>query len=395
MTIGTALFNTQSIRAFGQLDRQIADLQGQISSGKADPTPSADPARAAAVSAATARQAALTRHAGNLTTASTRLSAADTALGQAGSLMDRLQQIAQSAASATTGLADRAALRAEAAQIRDSLQALANTTDATGQPVFGDEATLRISDTGNLATGLSGDEIFQAVPTAQGPRSVFALVDDLVAGLGAASAAFASATGAAQLDLRAGGAGQVSLSVTGPLGSASVSADLAAGNPGALMDALNAQSDKTGLTARLAADGKGLVLAATGGGAITVSALQDSRGAAGATLQPLDASGNPTGTAMALSDIRRDAASLLPGLQAAGTQLIAARGTVGALSAVAAAGTAAIAERQTRLSETLASLTDLDLPAAITRLQSLMLTRDAAQQTYVKISQQSLFDYLR
>lgn len=32
---------------------------------------------------------------------------------------------------------------------------------------------------------------------------------------------------------------------------------------------------------------------------------------------------------------------------------------------------------------------------AVTRLQQLLLTQEAAQQTYVKIANRSLFDYLR
>jgi flagellar hook-associated protein 3 FlgL len=42
-----------------------------------------------------------------------------------------------------------------------------------------------------------------------------------------------------------------------------------------------------------------------------------------------------------------------------------------------------------------AGLEDLDVAAAITRLQQLLLTEQAAQQTFVKINGTSLFDYMR
>ena len=43
----------------------------------------------------------------------------------------------------------------------------------------------------------------------------------------------------------------------------------------------------------------------------------------------------------------------------------------------------------------LSKLEDTDLAAAITDIKQLMLTKDATQQIYAKISQQSLFDYIR
>lgn len=43
----------------------------------------------------------------------------------------------------------------------------------------------------------------------------------------------------------------------------------------------------------------------------------------------------------------------------------------------------------------LSKLEDTDLAAVITEIKQLMLTKNATQQIYAKISQQSLFDYIR
>jgi flagellar hook-associated protein 3 FlgL len=45
--------------------------------------------------------------------------------------------------------------------------------------------------------------------------------------------------------------------------------------------------------------------------------------------------------------------------------------------------------------QAVSGLEELDVAAAVTRLQSLLATQEAAQQTYVRIAGQSLFDYLR
>jgi len=47
------------------------------------------------------------------------------------------------------------------------------------------------------------------------------------------------------------------------------------------------------------------------------------------------------------------------------------------------------------MDEDLSNLEDADLAALVTELQSKIVSRDAAQQSFVKIGQQSLFDYIR
>ena len=53
------------------------------------------------------------------------------------------------------------------------------------------------------------------------------------------------------------------------------------------------------------------------------------------------------------------------------------------------------AARRLRIDQAVAGLEDLDVAAAITKLQGLLLTEQAAQQSFVKINGTSLFDYLR
>ena len=54
-----------------------------------------------------------------------------------------------------------------------------------------------------------------------------------------------------------------------------------------------------------------------------------------------------------------------------------------------------LGERKISVSEEVSELGDADLAALVTRLQTLLLNRDASQQAFAKIGQQSLFDYLR
>ena len=47
------------------------------------------------------------------------------------------------------------------------------------------------------------------------------------------------------------------------------------------------------------------------------------------------------------------------------------------------------------VTENLSSLQDADLHEMVLELQSLLTSRDAAQQAFAKIGQQSLFDFIR
>ena len=57
--------------------------------------------------------------------------------------------------------------------------------------------------------------------------------------------------------------------------------------------------------------------------------------------------------------------------------------------------TLVLAERKITVDEKISEIGDADLTELVTQLKSLILNRDAAQQAFVKIGQQSLFDFLR
>ena len=55
----------------------------------------------------------------------------------------------------------------------------------------------------------------------------------------------------------------------------------------------------------------------------------------------------------------------------------------------------ALDQRIIAASEKISDIDTADMAALVTRLQSLLLNKDAAQQAYAKIGQNSLFDYLK
>lgn len=422
MTIGNALFGRIAIDSFSKIQGEISDLQGRISSGKNDPRPSADPMRAAQLSAMREQTGTVDRFTDNAKLAADRLTHADLALEEVSTIGRQFLNISQQAASDTTTPEGRAALKAQAVSLRQALLAAANRSDTMGEPLFaglsgktpfvdgpngvsyqgdGGRSVLRMTETALLATSLNGGEVFQSIPTAGGAEGdLFKMVDDLIATLSsplAETRPYRDIRESGVLTPRAGRDGQsLGFTLTGPAGSARIEAEVAKGAPGPLAAAINAASTKTGVTATVTADGTGVALFA-----FRASFRVGEMTTGGDPRQPFadlvetDEAGRAKGQIVGLRDARITADAMVGAFSDAADHLAAQRAEVGALGELADKNLDALNARRVRLQEAVAGLEDLDVAAALTRLQTLLLTEQASQQSFVKISGTSLFDYLR
>lgn len=71
------------------------------------------------------------------------------------------------------------------------------------------------------------------------------------------------------------------------------------------------------------------------------------------------------------------------------------RGRIGALGAAAEAHAQVLESRELLVRKSLSGLEDADMAEVVTQLQGLLTNRDATQQVFAKIGQQSLFDFIR
>lgn len=414
MTVGNALFNRLAIQGFTQITGEVGALQGRIASGVNDPRPSADPARATELSALRDLRARLDTRDNLAQGAASRLALTDEALSRLSENARQLQQIALRAANDTLTSEAHAALRTEALMIRESLLAIANSSDSAGRPLFagtgtapafeltaagvvyrGDDGAplVQLGDRSTVATGLPGSEVFGT-----GDTGIFAAVDDMIESLTdpvLSSRAEVKVEGPARLDLlRTREASEVEITLTGPSGSARVTLDMRLDAPEAPMQAINAHSAATGISAIMESDGTTIRLVSAG--EISVAEVTGGNGRNPAlSLGPVDALGNRTGAAIGLRPDELGRNSLVARSAAAVEHFAKMRASAGVLAEVVETSTAAIASQRLTVDQAVAGLEDLDVAATITRLQSLLLTQQAAQQSFVKISGQSLFNYLR
>ena len=430
MAISTKHFNQQTVRLLGQMNEMAVGYQKQIATGKKEISPSVAPVETARLSAAEEIDARIQRYKVNVNSAESRLNLADNVLAQVQTLITRANELAIQGANDTYSSTDRMAMRIEVNQISENLLSLANTKDAAGQPLFGGFYTqgpafsegldgrvtyqgdlgqhkVEVSDSTQLSTGVDGLTAFMRIESDEGPISVFEVLRGLSQALESASslktsAAF-EATGGVRLSVLAGRTPMPqAFTLSGSGGSARISAQIIDGSPSALMTAINAQTAATGITATVNATDGSLVLTDRDNGTISIkdyevtgqkTAEAQLRGAL--TLTPLDANGRDAGPSQTLADADQSISSSIGLLSTASSHVSIQRAKVGAYANAAQVQKSNLEEQSLFVQKTKSEIADADMAELITKLQTLLLNRDATQQAFAKISQQSLFDFLR
>jgi flagellar hook-associated protein 3 FlgL len=430
MVISTKHFNQQTVRLLGQMNEMAVGFQKQIATGKKEISPSVAPVETARLSAAEEIDARIQRYKLNVNSAESRLNLADNVLAQVQTLITRANELAIQGANDTYSSTDRMAMRIEVDQISENLLSLANTKDAAGQPLFGGFYTqgpafseglngrvtyqgdlgqhkVEVSDSTQLSTGVDGLTAFMRIESDEGPISVFEVLRGLSQALESASSLKTSATfeapGGVRLSAQAGRTPMPqAFTLSGSGGSARISAQIINGSPAALMTAINAQTEATGITATVNAANGSLVLTDRDNGTISIkdyevtgqkTAEAQLRGAL--TLTPLDPTGRDAGPSQTLADADQSIASSIGLLSTASGHVSIQRAKVGAYANAAQVQKSNLEEQSLFVQKTKSEIADADMAELITKLQTLLLNRDATQQAFAKISQQSLFDFLR
>ena len=428
MQVSTKLFNQQQIRQFSKLTADIQEKQEKISSGRAILNASDDPVAAVNLSAANEQKILLERFEENVYLAQNRLEAGDKVLQESISVMTRITELATQARNPTYDAFSRRAILTEITELREVLVDLANTQDARGQSLFagfsnektafvegpdgkihynGDRGThtVQISESMNVPTSLDGITVFGRVETANGRRDIFEIVDSVAASINPLR----------DLDERASASAKASVSFTiprqnqkweldlaGSLGQVRISAVLSEGNEQKFADAVNAQSDLTGVVASFDQLTGRTILTDIEAGEIEIENLeiegQELSNYAGQyhlIFNSVDENQQEVGEPRVLSDLDQLLGRGISNLKSAMDHLSIQQAVFGAQMSKAEVQRGALATRKLAVTQDISKLGDADLAKLVTDLQAQLTNRDAAQQAFAKMGQQSLFDYLR
>jgi flagellar hook-associated protein 3 FlgL len=395
MRVPTLQNSRQTLEGFAAQQAQQARLQSKIASGLRVERPSDDPAAAAQAELARSRLARLAQDQRSTDLAASVLSTADGALASGTDLLQSAREAIVAAGNAGYTSQDRKALALQLRNARDQLLELANTDDGAGgrvfggqgtntdpfsgtaNPVFGPAAgTQGIGDEGRYPATVDGREIFLNLPQGNGVFTTASAGGNTGTGwVGAGSVANAAAlTGHAYAITIGGTASAPTYTVTDTTAGTTLASNVAF-TSGAAIDI----------------DGQRVTIGGTPAAGDAFSIAPAGKQSVFATLDSAIAllEGSPT-TAAYNEGLERAHA----GLDRALDGMSLARARVG--GALVAVDLSALGNAEAKLAVTgrRSTLEDLDLPQAISELQSAQAGSEAALKAYASIQRKSLFDLL-
>ena len=427
MTISSKLFATQMLDQFKVIEERLQTLQTQIATGSRIPQASDQPLDAVKLSARKEIETRIEQYQANIAKASDRLTLVDSTLETLGNLTIRLTELLVAMNTDTVTDSERLAAVIEVDQMKETILGLANATDSSGDALFGGfsteqnpffkqpdgsviyrgdggEHSLSASENIKLPTSINGAVAFMQIADGSEVKSVFQILDSFSSALATKNTfvqdySTSDVSAGVKLRVHANREPQAwSFNLTGPNGVAKISASVNSDSVSELATAIT--NSGVGVTATVSADGM-LSLVATSSGASGEIALSDIsiEGYLIAQNDPknfidvLDANG--TTVVAKLSDTIQGLGAQGLGLESLVSSIGLSRTTAGARLNNAEGQQEVLVQRNISIKSEIGKLQDADIETLITELQSILVTRDAARQTYSTVNNQTLFDFLR
>jgi len=400
MRISSATINDQAVAAILAQQSRLARTQNELATGKRVQTPADDPAAATAIARLQRSLVADVQYAGNAAMATNRLSFSEQALTAAGNALQRLQELAVQANSSTLDQPTRRSLAAEMRSRADEIIDIANRQDASGDHLFsglraglqpfsrdataavtyqGDAASraVKISATQRVVDGHSGAEVFMNL---RGGNGSFV------------TAAAATNNGAARIDI-----GSVVALAAWSAAAGSYSINFVTPGSYEVRDSANTLVVAASYVQGTAINFNGAQVTISGAAAAGDQFTLDV-----ATRQPIFATidrliaavegpaGTPSERALFVTEMSR----AINDLGRSNDHLLGIRAEIGARLSTIDNGDQARADARFELERTLSELQDVDYAEAVSRMNLQLAGLQAAQQSYTRISQLSLFNYL-
>jgi len=426
MQVSTKLFNQQQLQQFSSTTEELQNLQNKISSGQNILKASDDPIGAVHLSGLNVVKDQIEQFERNVNSASDRINLLDKNLINLGSIMLRAQELVIQASSDTLGASDRETIALEVDEMKKEILSVANAQDSNGSFLFsgyktntipfvedisgkinykGDRglSSLSISESRVIETTLDGGTLFQAVKNPSGKNiSIFLMLEDISNSIRTASGGVEAlkASGTAELTFQNKDPGTWTFDLTGNLGTETITIEITGEDPSEFVKQINLSS--TGITATINDDGKTIKLTDTTNSQIEIknlsvyginSAQKDPTSFF--TVQPQDGAGNSIGKLQKLYDNNQLPSKQIDNIASTQVHISNNRGAIGARSSSLLRQTEFLADRRLAVEKDVADINEADLAELVTNLQSMLTSMQASQQSFVKISQLNLFDYIR
>lgn len=397
MRISTSMMHSNALSAMMRRQSDVSKTQTELSSGQRVQKPSDDPVAAVRIMQLEQSKSANTQYGATINAASSRLSQEEQSLTDTQNILQRVRELAIQSNSATLNAADRKTIVVELGHLNNQLLSIANRKDANGEYVFaglssgvqpftldannaisfaGTDAarSLQIGDSQFVQDGDSGQQVFMGIPQGNGVFVTAANAANTGTGVLSSSVIDASAWLPDQYTLRF--TSPTDWYVETPLNVVMSGSNYVAGSP---ITFNGVQLAVSGTPA--AGDSFSISPSGTEDVFTTINNLSSA-------LSSL----STTTASQALFQNRMNNA--LQQLDQAQANVLGIRTSVGARLAMLESIDTTRQDSALQIDTSLSALRDVDYAEAISRLTQQSTGLQAAQQSYMKIAQLSLFNYL-
>jgi flagellar hook-associated protein 3 FlgL len=420
MTIGTTRFFQNNSELFSRLNEDLKSLQSQAGSGKADLKLSENFRDVAKLSAADEMRTQTKQFIANSGRVQTDLETLDLAMDRLQNALIRLQEVSVESSNDVLLPEERQRFIAEAKMLKDEIVEIANQSDSFGNSLFGGVSgkhlpfemsgdgkvsflgsamakQISVSNGLTVMQNFSGADVFLNAKGPNGNFSVFELVDDLVSSLsqdlnsGTSSNLLLNANSVVLEMPDTGSEAELSLTFRTPSGTAEFTSTVYGNDYFALESQINSQTTATGISATYLG-GNRISLQSTSDELVVESFTSKGMTDAAPKLKALD----PITFAIkeTISQIALNNSDISARITDAFEHFATKRAEVSAASRRAQDAEEANMDILVSLEEDIADIEDADLAAILTRIEMLMVQKDAAQATFTRITSKSLFDFL-
>lgn len=420
MAIGTTRFFQNSSELFSRLNDDLRSLQVQAGSGKASLKLSESFHDVAKLNAAEEMKSKSSQYILNSKRAQSDLQVLDLAMERMQDLLVKLQEISVESSNDVLLPEERQRFIQEVKMIKLEMLDVGNLTDSFGNKLFSGisekdepfeiqgngrvvytganiEKRIPVSDSLSVKQNFAGSDVFFAKNELGQNFSIFDLADDISESLtldlnsGISSNLFSSSKSIILQFPDTEAKANVTFSFVTDLGPVTFSEQIFGNDYSALVDKINAKTDESGLEATL--DARNRILINGSGGDLYIENFE----IIGAitkqpTLQIVDPlTGNET---EALSQQKLNHSDISLRITDAFEHISTKRAEVSANSRRAMGAEDIQTSLLVNLEEDIANIEDADLATILTRIELLMVQKDAAQATFTRITSKSLFDFL-
>jgi flagellar hook-associated protein 3 FlgL len=399
MRISNDTLRSAFLAALDAAQRRVLDTQEKVSTGKRINSPSDDPVAAARVAHLDASLSRLDQYQSNMVFARNQLGLEEDSLKSVVDNLQRIRELTLQANNSTTGDGDRRIIAGEIRQRRDAMLALANTTDVDGRHLFGGyneaatpftvtasgtvvyngdqgQRTLQISDSRFVAINNSGADVFQRIPKGNGT---------FVLGVSPSNTGTGTLGTNSVVDPTAWVADTYTITFLTPTNYE-------------VRDSANALVSSGTFTLPAQSIGfRGVEFTIDGppaAGDVFTMAPSGNRDVFNMLDDLIATLDSPVSDAATRAQLNSNVGQRIEDLDSALAHMIDVRGDVGARSQALDQQESLNADFAVHLNTTLSAVRDLDYADAISRLSQELFGLDAAQQTFARAQNLSLFKYL-